>query len=213
MKKIRILLADDHVLVAEALKSLLEPGYEVVGVVADGRALLDAAQRLKPDLIVVDVGMPQLNGLDATRQIKRILPSVKVMIVTMNEDSALVAEAFRAGASGYILKHSAAQELLQAIQEVVKGASYLSPRITQGAVSALLRGDNADAERARELTPRQREVIQLLAEGRSMKEIADILTISLRTVAAHKYRVMEMLDIRTNADLYRYAVKHRIVGV
>jgi DNA-binding NarL/FixJ family response regulator len=213
MKKIRILLADDHVLVAEALKSLLEPAYEVVGVVADGRALLDAAQRLKPDLIVVDVGMPQLNGLDATRQIKRILPSVKVMIVTMNEDSALVAEAFRAGASGYILKHSAAQELLQAIQEVVKGASYLSPRITQGAVSALLRGDNADAERARELTPRQREVIQLLAEGRSMKEIADILTISLRTVAAHKYRVMEMLDIRTNADLYRYAVKHRIVGV
>jgi DNA-binding NarL/FixJ family response regulator len=213
MKKIRILLADDHVLVAEALKSLLEPAYEVVGVVADGRALLDAAQRLKPDLIVVDVGMPQLNGLDATRQIKRILPSVKVMIVTMNEDSALVAEAFRAGASGYILKHSASQELLQAIQEVVKGASYLSPRITQGAVSALLRGDNADAERARELTPRQREVIQLLAEGRSMKEIADILTISLRTVAAHKYRVMEMLDIRTNADLYRYAVKHRIVGV
>jgi DNA-binding NarL/FixJ family response regulator len=157
--------------------------------------------------------MPQLNGLDATRQIKRILPSVKVMIVTMNEDSALVAEAFRAGASGYILKHSASQELLQAIQEVVKGASYLSPRITQGAVSALLRGDNADAERARDLTPRQREVIQLLAEGRSMKEIADILTISLRTVAAHKYRVMEMLDIRTNADLYRYAVKHRIVGV
>jgi DNA-binding NarL/FixJ family response regulator len=213
MKKIRILLADDHVLVAEALKSLLEPGYEVVGVVADGRALLDAAQRLKPDLIVVDVGMPQLNGLDATRQIKRILPSVKVMIVTMNEDSALVAEAFRAGASGYILKHSASQELLQAIQEVVKGASYLSPRITQGAVSALLRGDNADAQKARELTPRQREVIQLLAEGRSMKEIADILTISLRTVAAHKYRVMEMLDIRTNADLYRYAVKHRIVGV
>jgi DNA-binding NarL/FixJ family response regulator len=213
MKKIRILLADDHVLVAEALKSLLEPAYEVVGVVADGRALLDAAQRLKPDLIVVDVGMPQLNGLDATRQIKRILPSVKVMIVTMNEDSALVAEAFRAGASGYILKHSASQELLQAIQEVVKGASYLSPRITQGAVSALLRGDNADAERARDLTPRQREVIQLLAEGRSMKEIADILTISLRTVAAHKYRVMEMLDIRTNADLYRYAVKHRIVGV
>jgi DNA-binding NarL/FixJ family response regulator len=213
MKKVRILLADDHVLVADALKSLLEPTYEVVGLVADGRALLEAAKRLKPDLIVVDVGMPQLNGLDATRQIKRLLPSVKVMVVTMNEDSALVAEAFRAGASGYILKHSAAQELLQAIQEVVRGASYLSPRITQGAVSALLRGDNADSERARDLTPRQREVIQLLAEGRSMKEIADILTISLRTVAAHKYRVMEMLDIRTNADLYRYAVKHRIVAV
>jgi len=213
MKKIRILLADDHVLVADALKSLLEPAYEVVGVVSDGRALLEVAERLKPDLIVVDVGMPQLNGLDATRQIKRLQPSVKVMVVTMNEDSALVAEAFRAGASGYILKHSASQELLQAIQEVVKGASYLSPRITQGAVSALLRGDNLASEKARELTPRQREVIQLLAEGRSMKEIADILTISLRTVAAHKYRVMEMLDIRTNADLYRYAVRHRIIAV
>jgi DNA-binding NarL/FixJ family response regulator len=131
----------------------------------------------------------------------------------MNEDSSLVAEAFRAGASGYMLKHSASQELLQAIQEVVKGSSYLSPRITRGAVSALLRGDSAESEKARELTPRQREVIQLLAEGRSMKEIADTLTISLRTVAAHKYRVMELLDIRTNADLYRYAVKHRIVAV
>jgi len=213
MKKVRILLADDHVLVADALKSLLEPTYEVVGIVADGRTLVEAAERLRPDLIVVDVGMPQLNGLDATRQIKRLLPTVKVMIVTMNEDSTLVAEAFRAGASGYMLKHSASQELLQAIQEVVKGSSYLSPRITRGAVSALLRGDSVECEKARELTPRQREVIQLLAEGRSMKEIADILTISLRTVAAHKYRVMEMLDIRTNADLYRYAVRHRIVGV
>jgi DNA-binding NarL/FixJ family response regulator len=213
VKKVRILLADDHTLVADALKSLLEPTYEVVGIVADGRALLAAAEKLRPDLVVVDVGMPQLNGLDATRQIKRLLPTVKVMIVTMNEDSALVAEAFRAGASGYMLKHSASQELLQAIQEVIKGASYLSPRVTRGAVSALLRGDNAESERARELTPRQREVIQLLAEGRSMKEIADTLTISLRTVAAHKYRVMEMLDIRTNADLYRYAVKHRIVAV
>jgi len=213
MKKVRILLADDHVLVADALKSLLEPTYEVVGVVADGRTLVEAAEKLRPDLIVVDVGMPQLNGLDATRQIKRLLPTIKVMIVTMNEDSTLVAEAFRAGASGYMLKHSASQELLQAIQEVVKGSSYLSPRITRRAVSALLRGDSVECEKARELTPRQREVIQLLAEGRSMKEIADILTISLRTVAAHKYRVMEMLDIRTNADLYRYAVRHRIVGV
>ena len=213
MKKIRILLADDHVLVADALKSLLEPAYDVVGIVGDGRALLEVAERLKPDLILVDVGMPQLNGLDATRQIKRLQPSVKVMVVTMNEDSTLVAEAFRAGASGYLLKHSASQELLQAIQEVVKGASYLSPRITQGAVSALLRGGSPSSEKARELTSRQREVIQLLAEGRSMKEIADILTISLRTVAAHKYRVMEMLDIRTNADLYRYAVRHRIIAV
>jgi len=213
MKKVRILLADDHMLVADALKSLLEPTYEVVGIVADGRALLKASEELRPDLIVVDVGMPQLNGLDATRQVKRLLPTVKVMIVTMNEDSTLVAEAFRAGASGYMLKHSASQEFLQAIQEVVKGASYLSPRITRGAVSALLRGDAAESEEARELTPRQREVIQLLAEGRSMKEIADILTISLRTVAAHKYRVMEMLDIRTNADLYRYAVKRRIIAV
>jgi DNA-binding NarL/FixJ family response regulator len=213
MKKPRILLADDHVLVTDALKSMLEPMYDVVGTACDGRSLLEMAERLQPDLIVVDVGMPQLNGLDATRQIKRLFPKVKVIIVTMNEDSDLVGEAFRAGASGYLLKHSAAHELLQAMQEVLKGASYLSPRITGGAVSALLRGTDAGSEKARELTTRQREVIQLLAEGRSMKEIADILTISLRTVAAHKYRVMEMLEIKTNAELYHYAVKHRIVSV
>jgi DNA-binding NarL/FixJ family response regulator len=213
MNRPRILLADDHVLVAEALKSMLTPLYDIAGIVSDGRSLLHAAEALKPDLIVVDIGMPRLNGLDATRQIKRLLPRVKVIVLTMNEDSDLVAEAFRAGASGYLLKHSAAQELLLAIQEVLKGASYLSPRITSGAVSSLLRGGNAESVKARELTPRQREVIQLLAEGHSMKEIADVLTISLRTVAAHKYRVMEMLAITTNAELYRYAVKHRIVSV
>jgi DNA-binding NarL/FixJ family response regulator len=213
MKKPRALLADDHALVADALKSLLAPTCDVVGTVSDGRSLLKAAEELKPDLIVVDVGMPHLNGLDATRQIKRLFPKVKIIILTMNEDSDLVGEAFRAGASGYVLKHSASKELLQAIQEVLKGASYISPRITSGAVAALLRGGDPASERARDLTPRQREVIQLLAEGRSMKEIADILTISLRTVAAHKYRVMELLEIRTNAELYRYAVKHRIVTV
>ena len=213
MNKPRLLLADDHVMVADALKSMLTPHYDVVGIASDGRTLLHAAETLKPDLIVVDIGMPHLNGLDATMQIKRLLPRVKVIVLTMNEDSDLVPEAFRAGASGYLLKHSAAQELLLAIREVLKGASYLSPRITSGAVSALLRGGNAESEKARELTPRQREVIQLLAEGRSMKEIAEVLTISLRTVAAHKYRVMDMLEITTNAELYRYAVKHRMVSV
>jgi DNA-binding NarL/FixJ family response regulator len=211
MKRPRILLADDHVLIADALKSLLAPNYDVVGIVSDGRALLVEAEKLKPDLIVVDIGMPQLNGLDATRQIKRLMPKVKVIILTMNEDNTLVAEAFRAGATGYLLKHSASQELLQAIREVLRGSSYLSPRITSGAVASMLRGGNPKVEEAHELTPRQREVIQLLAEGRSMKEIADLLTISLRTVAAHKYRIMELLDITNNADLYRYAVKHQIV--
>ena len=214
MNRPRLLLADDHVLVADALKSMLAAHYDVVGTASDGRSLLRAAETLKPDLIVVDIGMPHLNGLDATRQIKRLLPRAKVIVLTMNEDCDLVAEAFRAGASGYLLKHSAAQELMLAIREVLNGASYLSPRITGGAVSALLRGGgNAESEKARELTPRQREVIQLLAEGRSMKEIADVLAISLRTVAAHKYRVMDMLAITTNAELYRYAVKHRIVSV
>ena len=213
MNKTRILLADDHVLMADALKIILEPLYDVVGIASDGRVLLHLAETLKPDLIVVDIGMPQLNGLDAAKQIRRLLPRVKVIVLTMNEDSDLVAEAFRVGASGYLLKHSAANELLLAIQEVLKGASYLSPRITSGAVSALLRGGNPESDKARELTPRQREVIQLLAEGRSMKEIADVLTISLRTVAAHKYRVMEMLAITTNAELYHYAVKHRIVSL
>jgi DNA-binding NarL/FixJ family response regulator len=213
VKRPRILVADDHVLVAEGLKSMLAPTCDVVGTVTDGRSLLEAAVTLKPDLIIVDIGMPQLNGLDATRQIKRLCPRSRVIIVTMNEDSNLVAEAFGAGASGYLLKHSASKELLHAIQEVLKGGSYLSPRITSGAVAAMLRSGTAKSEEALELTQRQREVIQLLAEGRSMKEIADILTISLRTVAAHKYRVMELLEIKTNAELYRYAVKHQIVTI
>jgi DNA-binding NarL/FixJ family response regulator len=213
MKKPRILLADDHVLVAEALRGMLASVYDVVGTVSDGRSLLDAAMTLKPDLIVVDIGMPQLNGLDATRQIKRLLPHVKVIVLTMNEESVLVVEAFRAGAAGYLLKHCAPRELLQAIEEVLKGASYLSPRITGGAVAAMLRSGIVKPEEGCGLTPRQREVIQLLAEGRSMKEIADVLTISLRTVAAHKYRIMEQLEISTNAELYRYAVKHQIVSV
>jgi DNA-binding NarL/FixJ family response regulator len=213
MKKARILLADDHVLVAEGLRTMLAPVYDVVGTVSDGRSLLDAAGTLKPDLILVDIGMPQLNGLDATRVLKRLLPNVKVIILTQNEDSLLVAEAFRAGASGYLLKYAAPKELLQAIDEVLKGASYLSPRITSGAVAAMLRSSTAKPEETRELTPRQREVIQLFAEGRSMKEIADILAISLRTVAAHKYRIMEVLEIKTNVELYRYAVKRNIIAV
>ena len=213
MTKVKILLADDHLLVAEALKSLLVPTYDVVGTVSDGMALLEAAGALRPDLIVIDIGMPQLNGLDATRQIKRILPRVKIIILTMNEDTDLVGEAFRVGASGYLLKHSASGELMQAIQVVLKGASYLSPRITGAAVASLLRGPDIESGKSRELTSRQRQVIQLLAEGRSMKEIADILTISLRTVAAHKYRIMDLLEIKTNAELYRYAVKHRLISV
>ena len=213
MKKSRVLLADDHLLVAEALRGMLASVYDVVGTVSDGRSLLDAAMTLKPDLIVVDIGMPQLNGLDATRQIKRLLPHVKVIVLTMNEESSLVVDAFRAGAAGYLLKHCAPKELLQAIEEVLKGASYLSPRITSGAVAAMLRGGIVKPEEGCGLTPRQREVIQLLAEGRSMKEIADVLTISLRTVAAHKYRIMEQLEIKTNAELYRYAVKHQIITV
>jgi DNA-binding NarL/FixJ family response regulator len=212
MKRTRILLADDHVLIGEALKSLLASSYDVVGIVNDGRSLLAAAQTLQPDLIIVDIGMPQLNGIDATRQIKRLCPRVKMIIVTMNEDGGLVGEAFRAGASGYLLKTSASNELLQAIQEVLKGASYLSPRITSGAVTSMLRGGNVISEKRRDLSTRQREVIQLLAEGRSMKEVADLLTISLRTVAAHKYRIMELLEIKNNADLYRYAVRNQIVA-
>jgi DNA-binding NarL/FixJ family response regulator len=213
MNRVKILLADDHQLVAEALKSLLMPLYDVVGTVSDGMALLEAAGTLRPDVVVIDIGMPQLNGIDATRQIKRMLPRTKIIIVTMNEDSALVGEAFRAGASAYLLKHSASRELMLAIQEVLKGASYLSPRITGGAVASLLRGPDMESGQSRELTSRQRQVVQLLAEGRSMKEIADILTISLRTVAAHKYRIMDLLEIKTNAELYRYAVKHQIISV
>jgi DNA-binding NarL/FixJ family response regulator len=212
MKHLRILLADDHTLLLEAFRKLLEPAYDVVGALEDGLALLDAAPILKPDVILIDVAMPRLNGLEAGRRLKQMIPRVKLIFLTMNEDPDLAAEAMRNGASGYLLKTCAASELLDAIQAALKGESYVTPKIALGMREALIQnpqGKNPD----KELTPRQSEVIQLLAEGKSMKEAADILKVSPRTIAFHKYCMMKELGIKTNAELIRVGIKkHSLVA-
>ena len=206
----RVLLADDHTLLLEAFSKLLAEDCDIVGTVSDGRALIEAAKTLKPDVVVADIAMPLLNGIDATRQLKQLLPATKVVVLTMNEDPDLAVEAFRAGASGYLLKRSAASELLTAIREVMQRRSYVTPLVTAGFVGSILQ-DPHKARSADQLTPRQREVLQLIAEGRSMKEIASILDVTPRTVAFHKYQMMEHLRIRTTAELIQFAIRHHIV--
>src|SRR3954452_19226929 len=200
MKRPRVLLDDDHRMLREAFAHLLEPSCEVVGAVGDGRALLAAAPELRPDIVVLDVGMPLLNGLDAARQLKSAMPEVRLVFLTVSEDPDLAAEAFRAGASGYVLKNSAASELFRAIQEVYQGRSYITPLVTQGLVGSLIR-EPGTARGSGQLSMRQREVLQLVAEGRTMKEIAHVLEITPRTVAFHKYSMMEDLGIKTSAGL------------
>ena len=206
MKHPRVLLADDHTLLLEAFRKLLESAYDVVGTVRDGFALLDAASALKPDVILIDMSMPRLNGLEAGRRLKQMMPRVKLIFLTMNEDPDLAAEAMRNGASGYLLKTCAASELFDAIQAALKGKSYVTPKIARGMREAFIQnpqGKNPD----KELTPRQSEVIQLLAEGKSMKEAADILKVTPRTIAFHKYSMMKELGIKTNAELIRVGIK------
>lgn len=213
MSKPKVLLADDHTIVAEGLRSLLEDEFEFVGAVSDGRALLDAARKLKPDVIVADISMPLLNGLDAARQLKRDGASAKIIFLTMHGEAQLAAEAFRAGASGYLLKSSAGEELITAIHEVVKGRAYVTPLITKDVLSFLMDAARQPGQLSIKLTPRQREVLQLVAEGRTMKEIASILNISTRTVESHKYEMMEALRVQTNAELVQYAIKIGLVSV
>jgi DNA-binding NarL/FixJ family response regulator len=208
----RILLADDHMMLLDALKGLLEPKYSVVGLVLEGRSLLKAADRLRPDVVVLDIAMPHLNGLDAGRQLKKKMPAVKLIFLTMNEDPYMVGEAFRAGASAFLLKQAAGLELTDAIEKVLKGGTYVTPSAAKGQTNISLR-EPQDRDHAPKPTSRQREVIQLLAEGRSMKEAAHILNITVRTIAAHKYSVMELLQIKTNAELVQYAVRHGIISV
>jgi DNA-binding NarL/FixJ family response regulator len=210
MKLPRIILADDHTLVVDALIELIAPYFDVVATVADGHALLDAALSMKPDAIVLDVAMPLLNGLDACRQLKAEMPSVKLVFLTMNEDPEIALEAMKVGASAYILKTSAASELLQAIQAALRGKSYITPKIAQGMQESFICNPRGRS-RSKSLTPRQREVVQLLAEGRSMKEAARLLTVTPRTVAFHKYRLMQDLGLKTNADLVKFAIKNRIL--
>ena len=207
----RVLIADDHTLVAEACVKLLEPEFEVIGTFADGQALLAGVPELKPDVIVLDVGMPLMNGLEAGKRIKKLLRGVRIVYLTMNTDVGIAAEAFRGGASGYLLKSSAAAELVTAVREVLKGKQYLSPLVSKDAEGFFLetRVSHMGQEK---LTNRQREVLQLLAEGRSMKEVGYILKLTPRTVAFHKYKIMERLRLRTNSELVQYAIREHIIS-
>jgi DNA-binding NarL/FixJ family response regulator len=207
MGRPRILMADDHLMLLEAFRALLEPEFEVVGTVTDGRMLLEEFSRLHPDVVLIDVAMPLLNGLDAARHLKAQRPSVKLIFLTMNPNPDLAGAALRLGASGYVLKSSAVQELKQAIHEALRDRSYITPLITRDAVSSLI---EQRSER-HELTMREREVLQLLAEGRSMKEAGAILDLTPRTVAFHKHRMMAKLRVKTSAELVQFAVKQGMV--
>jgi DNA-binding NarL/FixJ family response regulator len=206
----RVVLADDHTILVEAFRKLLESHCEVVGTVADGRALLESAAQLNPDVIVVDIGMPLMNGLEAGLRLRQQMPRVKLIFLTMNEDPDLATEAMRSGASGYLLKSSAAAELIRAIQLAVKGKSYVTPQIARGMQQVFVNNPRPRRS-AKTLTPRQREVVGLLAEGKSMKEVASVLNVTPRTVAFHKYRVMRELNLKTNAELIQFAIKSRIL--
>ena len=207
--RVRVLLADDHNIVAEGLRSLLEREYDVIGIVRDGRELLVEAPKLKPDVIVVDIGMPLLNGLDAAEQLKSILSDVKLVFLTMKDDPNLAAAALNLGAVGYVLKHAATSELLKAVSEVLQGRAYVTPK---------LRAENWEVREARarqfskELTSRQQQVLQLLAEGRPMKEVAAILKVSEKTVMFHKYHIMQSFNLKSNADLVLFALKHHLIS-
>ena len=210
----RVLLADDHRIVAEGLRSLLEPEFELIGIVGDGQALINSVEQLNPDVVVVDVTMPLLNGIEAVRQIKAGNPDIRVVFLTMHPDVAYAVTALEAGALGYVLKHSAPSELNLAIRRALQGKRYITPELVSA--SAFLDGrKNPSPGRSENnsfLTPRQREVLQLLAEGFSVKEVASNLGISPRTVEYHKYKMMKELGMRSVADLIRYAVKYGIAG-
>ncbi|MFA6957290.1 MAG: response regulator transcription factor [Thermoanaerobaculia bacterium] len=210
-KRPRVLLADDHLLVAEALKSLLTPEFELVGVVEDGRALIEAAATLRPDVIVADVTMPHLNGIEALVQLRQSGDRVPVVFLTMHRDVSFARRALEAGASGFVLKHSAAAELIAAVRAALDGKTYVSPQLMREVLDAMKQGPEQIADPTAALTPRQREVLQLLAEGRSAKEIAMSLSISARTVEFHKYQMMETLGLHTNAELIHFAIKHGLV--
>ncbi|HJT21544.1 MAG TPA: response regulator transcription factor [Nitrospira sp.] len=213
MKKPRVLLADDHTLVLEGFTKLLEDHCELVGTAEDGRTLVEMAGRLRPDIVFLDISMPRLNGIDAGKKLKKLLPEAKLVFVTMHADAAYVNEAFRAGASGYLLKRSAAKELVQAMQSVMNGDYYVTPLVTKDVISAFVTSGQPALQTVDDLTSRQREILQLVAEGFSAKEIGSQLKVSHRTVEFHKAKIMELLDLHTTADLVTYAVSHGLVSV
>ena len=208
MRRVRILLAENHKVVGEALRDLLEPRYEVVGIVTDGRALLKVAPQLKPHIAIIDVGMPVLNGLDASRELKRLLPHVKIIFLTMNDDPDIANQVRRSGAS-YLLKSSVTADLLTAVKEVQRGNSYLTPRISERLQLEFIK--TGPKHSARRVTTRQQEVLRLLAQGRTMQEAADILQITPRTVAFHKYSTMAAFGLKSNAELIRFVVREGII--
>jgi len=207
----RVFLADDHSLLLEAFSSLLEPKYEVVGSAMDGREMLTKVKNTNPDVVVLDIAMPNLNGFDAGEKLKKLIPDVKLIFLTANDDPDMVTEAFRIGANGFLLKSSAASELFQAIDAVLRGDNYVTPEITKDMISASVKNKGSEKIHG-SLTLRQREVLQLLAEGKTMKQVAGILNITARTVAFHKYQIMDDLDIKTNSELIQYAMKHGIIS-
>jgi DNA-binding NarL/FixJ family response regulator len=208
----RVLIADDHNLVAELCKRLLEKDFDVVGVVGDGLALLSAAGELNPDVIVLDVAMPIMNGLEAGRRAKKLLPTVKLVYLTMNSDTDVAAEAFTSGASGYLLKTCAAPELTLAVHQVLRGKVYLSKPLSRDTINALRWQQKQRGGLDVRLSDRQVEVLQLLAEGKVMKEVGSLLNMSTRTVAYHKYRMMEALGVKNSAELVKYAVRNHVVA-
>jgi DNA-binding NarL/FixJ family response regulator len=208
--KPRLLLADDHTLLLDGLRMMLEPEFELAGVVEDGQSLLTAAETLKPDLVLLDIAMPALNGIDAARQLKKMRPGTKVIFLTMHSDPDYITEAFRAGASGYLLKRSAASELITAIREVLAGGTYISPILGEDR-QELMAASHREGAFSDRLTPRQREVLQLVAEGRTRKEIAATLHISVKTVEFHKAALSRGFHLRTTADFTRYAIEHGLI--
>jgi DNA-binding NarL/FixJ family response regulator len=210
MKRPTVLLADDHDIVAEGLRRVLETNYDVVGVVSNGRSLLTAAQQLQPDVIVVDVSMPLLNGIEAARRIHKTSEKIKIVFLSIHPDIGYVTEAFRAGGSAYVSKISAGAEILTAVRSALQGKTYLSPSIDPAALEARVeRGQRS--RQSPKLSSRQREVLQLVAEGRNAKEIAEILHVSPRTVEFHRHRIIETLGLHGTADLVQYAIKHRMI--
>ena len=205
----RVLIADDHGIVAEGIRALLESTCDVVGIVSDGRELLAEAPTLNPDIVVLDIGMPLLNGLDAAERLKKSLPAIKFVFLTMQDDANLAAAVLKLGAVGYVLKHAAASELMTAVSQVLAGKSYVTPKLR---AESLADREFRARQFSRELTPRQIEVLQLLAEGRPMKEIAAILKVSEKTVMFHKYHIMEMFNLKNNAELVLFALKHHVIS-
>jgi DNA-binding NarL/FixJ family response regulator len=209
----RILLADDHRIVAEGLKGLLAADFELVGVVEDGRALLEAAKRLLPDVIVTDITMPNLNGIDALRRLREECPQIRVVVLTMHRDLAYARRALALGATGYVLKHDAPDELVRAIRAVLAGKLFVTPELANELLQAAVRDPARAEDPVARLSPRQREILQLLAEGKTAKEIGARLGISARTVETHKYELMASAGLRTSAELVHFAIRHGIVEI